>query len=184
MANDVVDTGHILAQLRRDEVSEEHLGLIESILNGILDEALRAAFPDDEEEEGPAARPSDDDELNASVLGEPWVRERILDRLSRYPINLIPSDAAGSCKDVCVSLALDSWGAKEGFVKVAQKTIILWLACCRINEMTLIVTTAWDGRRFDKDFGHYFAGYASSKHMIYVVLLSRSGYQIVYSRTP
>jgi|TARA_B100001971_G_C18015308_1_gene444490 hypothetical protein len=96
-------------------------------------------------------------------------------------INLIPGEP-GDCYPLCICKAFGKWNSRKyGFKGIAEKTISYWQSCSEINEITLIITFAWDELDFNQIFRKQFDYQTSDPDKTVCVILATSqGFSIQY----
>jgi len=108
------------------------------------------------------------------------VINRIADSIQR--INMIPG-VPSACYELCISMAFDKWGSKNGFKGIVNQTISYWLACTQINKITLILTSAWDEVDFIQNYKHHFDAQSGSQDKtVCVILVTSNSFSIQYLR--
>ena len=104
----------------------------------------------------------------------------VADRIGN--INMIPGEPGNCCYPFCISKAFGKWNShKYGFKGIAKKIISYWKSCAEINEITLIITFAWDELDFNQNFRKNFDLRTSNYNKTVCVILATSqGFSIQY----
>jgi hypothetical protein len=96
--------------------------------------------------------------------------------------NFIPAvEKENSCKYLCIGIATEEMGANKkgelrvGFDGLMRLTIENWLNCNQINKTTVLITSNWDEKKFDRDWLSIINTRVKNGKSVLVLQVSKNG---------
>lgn len=107
-------------------------------------------------------------------------------RDNRTYMNVVPAEHKSACFNFCLALANKPFERKRLDLDTGFRGLILdlctyWFSCLKANEQTLILTTSWDIKLFEKLYKKTIDSYTQTHNKrVYIVEVGPSGFFLRY----